>query len=199
MSGKQYRALTGLVLTAALATLPGVGAARDRGPQAPGAFDYYVLALSWEPGFCATTTGHTAECRKPGGFVLHGLWPQLEGGDYPSNCSGPALSLDQERQWGPMYADPSLIEHEWPKHGTCSGLTQQAYFQLSRADVAAVTIPAAYAAATVLRKSDSEAVTQKFVAANPGMAPEGIRVITRNGIVTEVDICLTKPGAFRAC
>jgi ribonuclease T2 len=192
--------IAGLVLPAALAlAMPGVGVAGDLGPRAPGAFDYYVLALSWEPGFCATTTGHSDECRTPKGFVLHGLWPQLEGGDYPSNCTGPALSADQRQQWGPIYADPSLIDHEWPKHGTCSGLAPQAYFQLSSADVAAVTIPAAYRANAILRKTDIEAVTQAFLAANPGMAPAGIRVGTRNGTVTEVDICLTKAGAFRPC
>jgi ribonuclease T2 len=194
------RLLAALALsTVALSGGAAAGPARDLGPRAPGAFDYYVLALSWEPGFCATTSGHTAECRAPKGFVLHGLWPQLEGGSYPSNCQGPPLSADQERQWGPLYADPSLIEHEWPKHGTCSGLAPQAYFQLSARDVAAVTIPEAYRANAILRKNDIPSVISAFLAANPGMTPAGIRVNSRNGIVTEADICLTKTGAFRAC
>ena len=190
--------LAGLALVAALAC-PGAVTARDLGSRAPGAFDYYVLALSWEPGFCATARGHNAECRASKGFVLHGLWPQLEGGDYPSTCPGPALGADQARQWGAMYADPSLIAHEWPKHGTCSGLTPDAYFRLSSADVAAVAIPPAYRAATLLRKADAPAIASAFIAANPALSPDGLRVVTRNGIVTEVDICLTKGGAFRAC
>lgn len=192
--------LSKLVLSAALAcALPGTVTARDLGQRAPGAFDYYVLALSWEPGFCVTTTGHNAECRSPEGFVLHGLWPQMEGGDYPSNCNGPALTSDQRRQWGAIYADPSLIEHEWPKHGTCTGLPANAYFRLSSADVAAVTIPLAYRTNTLLRKSDIPAITSAFIASNPGMSQAGLRVNTRNGIVTEIDICMTKEGAFRAC
>lgn len=193
-------ALTRLILSAGLA-MGGVSAAsaRDLGPRAPGAFDYYVLALSWEPGFCATTTGHADECRAPKGFVLHGLWPQMEGGDYPSNCRGPSLSAQQRQQWGPIYADPSLINHEWPKHGTCSGLAPNAYFQLSSKDVAAVTIPAAYRANAILRKNDIPAITRAFLAANPGMTPAGIKVNSRNGTVTEVDICVTKAGAFKAC
>ncbi|WP_206240545.1 ribonuclease T2 family protein [Novosphingobium terrae] len=194
------RGLATLALSAALAmALPGGAQAGDVGKRAPGAFDYYVLALSWEPGFCATTTGHADECRAPKGFVLHGLWPQLEGGDYPSNCDGPALTADQRQQWGPIYADPSLINHEWPKHGTCSGLTPTAYFQLSSKDVAAVTIPAAYRANAILRKNDIPAITKAFLAANHGMTPAGLRVSTRNGTVTEVTICLTKDGAFRTC
>jgi ribonuclease T2 len=192
--------LSKLVVSAMLAcALPGAVTARDLGQRPPGAFDYYVLALSWEPGFCATTTGHNAECRAPKGFVLHGLWPQMEGGDYPSNCNGPALSADLRRQWGPIYADPSLIDHEWPKHGTCSGLPANAYFRLSSADVAAATIPAAYRVNAILRKNDIPAITKAFIAANPGMSPQGLRVNTRNGTVTEIDICMTKEGAFRAC
>lgn len=194
------RSLATLALSAALAlALPGTAQAGDVGKRAPGAFDYYVLALSWEPGFCATTTGHADECRAPKGFVLHGLWPQLEGGDYPSNCDGPDLTADQRKQWGPIYADPSLINHEWPKHGTCTGLTANAYFQLSSKDVAAVTIPPAYRANAILRKNDIPAITKAFLAGNPGMTPAGFRVSTRNGTVTEVTICLTKAGAFRAC
>ena len=54
-----------------------------------GAFDYYVLALSWSPSWCALEgdargspqcedgTGH--------GWILHGLWPQYDRG-WPSYC-----------------------------------------------------------------------------------------------------------------
>jgi hypothetical protein len=67
-----------------------------------------------------------------------------------------------------------------------------AYFRLSSADVAAVTIPAAYRTNAILRKNDIPAITKAFIAANPGMSPAGLRVNTRNGTVTEIDICMTK-------
>ena len=42
----------------------------------------YVLALSWQPGFCAGDAGSTrAECRTPhddNRLVLHGLWPNAD-------------------------------------------------------------------------------------------------------------------------
>src|SRR4051812_19830847 len=49
--------------------------------QAAASFDYYVLSLSWAPGFCANPSNASAnpkECA-PGthlGFIVHGLWPE---------------------------------------------------------------------------------------------------------------------------
>ena len=67
------------------------GASSDVGPRPVGSFDDYVLSLTWVPGFC---TGHGAdqECLKGFGFALHGLWPQLENGSYPTSCSNAPVS-----------------------------------------------------------------------------------------------------------
>ncbi|MBV6657046.1 MAG: hypothetical protein KI785_04680 [Devosiaceae bacterium] len=52
-------------------------------------FDFYVLALSWSPAFCASPDGRDADRQcGPGadfGFITHGLWPQFEDG-WPSFC-----------------------------------------------------------------------------------------------------------------
>ena len=44
----------GLIAAAALAGIgtAGTAAAQDRRQNAPGEFDFYVLALSWSPSFC---------------------------------------------------------------------------------------------------------------------------------------------------
>ena len=57
----------------------------------PGSFDYYILALTWVPGFCAGH-GSDQECSKGLGFALHGLWPQFENGSYPTFCSNAPLT-----------------------------------------------------------------------------------------------------------
>jgi ribonuclease T2 len=189
------------LLAAALLLLPtgAFAAPTDVGQRPPGAFAYYVLTLSWEPGFCATTPGHDAECRAPRGFVLHGLWPQLDRNAYPSSCSTRLLPESERRQWAHIYADPAMIDHEWDKHGTCSGLAPAAYFQLSQSQAAKIVIPADYTTGTRLGARDIPAIKQAFVAANPGLTSDGIWVEIKSRVVTGIEFCLTKDGAFRSC
>ena len=67
-------------------------------------FDYYVLALSWAPNYCAGHPGDQSnECR-PGeeaNFVLHGLWPQASDGDRDSS-SGEGGQRDSTGQHRPI-------------------------------------------------------------------------------------------------
>ena len=78
------RWLAALLLTATLARAEG---------EAAGAFDYYVLSLSWSPSFCALEgdAKDNPQCDRPLGWVLHGLWPQYETG-WPSFCRTPRRS-----------------------------------------------------------------------------------------------------------
>ncbi len=178
---------------------PALAAGRDLGPQAPGRFDYYVLSLTWVPGFCATNGSDPGECAKGLGFALHGLWPQDEGGDYPSNCGADTLTPSERATYAPLYASPSLIAHEWPKHGTCAGLAAADYFDLSKADVAKVVIPEAYRQPRTIRSREARAVEQAFIAANPTLPPGAVQVVSTHGVVEEVHLCLTKAGDFRVC
>lgn len=72
-----------LMLLAVL-LLAGAAEARPRQQRSegePGRFDYYAVALSWSPAFCATHDDPD-QCApgRQAGFVLHGLWPQYERG-----------------------------------------------------------------------------------------------------------------------
>ena len=113
----------------------------DRGDRnQAGAFDYYVLALSWSPTYCADRRGNGYEPQcdvrssRPYAFVLHGLWPQHERG-WPQDCRS------SDRGWVPgpvaermldIMPSKKLIFHEYRKHGTCSGLGVDDYFDLAR-------------------------------------------------------------------
>ena len=57
--------------------------------DAAGDFDYFVMALTWSPNWCAlegdARRDDQCDARHAYGFTLHGLWPQYESG-YPSGC-----------------------------------------------------------------------------------------------------------------
>src|SRR5688572_23333255 len=101
--------------------------------QAP--FDFYLLALTAHAAFCADGNARKAECRAGSStpISIHGLWPErFEPGKYPRDCPGPPLSLrpDSEARLAtlmPGMAD-GLHEHEWRRHGTCTGLDDDIYF-----------------------------------------------------------------------
>jgi ribonuclease I len=119
-----------------------------RNSGAPG-FDFYLLALTLHPAFCAERRG-TRECRAGGQrpLVIHGLWPERsKPRTYPHDCPAPALDLDDglEQQLADFMPgmQSGLHEHEWREHGGCSGLDDDTYFsrtlELARALDAALS------------------------------------------------------------
>lgn len=99
-------------------------------------FDFYLLALTSHPAFCADGHAREPECRaeRRVPISIHGLWPErLEPGKYPRDCPGPPLDLDRglELELEPLMPGMAdgLHEHEWRKHGTCSGLVDDVYYR----------------------------------------------------------------------
>jgi ribonuclease T2 len=123
----------------------------DQGKPAASGKPEYVFALSWQPAFCETKSSKPeCQAQTAGGFdashfTLHGLWPQPNGNFY---CQVPASDKanDNPAHWGdlpPVDLDANtraeldqvmpgtaskLERHEWIKHGTCYGKSQQEYF-----------------------------------------------------------------------
>ena len=173
----------------------------------PGQFDFYVLALSWSPTFCASererAPGRTPDQQcgaRPYAFVVHGLWPQYEKG-YPSYCQVPAPRLDRTTVSSALELMPSphLVFHEWDRHGTCSGLNARAYFDAVRKARAAVKIPDEFVALTSARTLTPDAVEDAFVKANPGLTRAGFAVSCDNTRLREIRVCLGKDFGFRDC
>jgi len=99
-------------------------------------FDFYLLALSWHPAFCADGHENQPECqvRQPHPLAIHGLWPEkLAAGAYPHDCRAPRLdlapALAHELEAYMPGMEANLHEHEWRTHGGCSGLDDDLYFQ----------------------------------------------------------------------
>jgi ribonuclease I len=122
----------------------------DKRPAAGGTFDFYLIALTMHPAFCADGHARLTECTAGGqrALVIHGLWPErIEPRTYPHDCPAPPLDLDsalamQLADYMPGMAD-RLHEYEWREHGGCSGLEDDDYFnralQLARGVDAALS------------------------------------------------------------
>lgn len=209
-------------LLTALAVLAVVVGCSDNGPPAAQAesvdgasvaadlplgtgFDFYVLALSWSPAYCQIegANANTQQCGKDRdfGFVVHGLWPQFESG-YPEFCTTrqpDRVPADLGGDYLDIVPFMGLIGHQWRKHGSCSGLSQKEYFRVLRAAHARIQVPEAFAPENLPAKIDAMEAEEAFIAANPGMARDGIAVACRGGMLREVRICLTPTLGFRDC
>jgi ribonuclease T2 len=193
-----------LIMIAGLTTLAAAPAACAPAPGAAARFDYYVLALSWSPTYCAGIGGARREplqCGGRRGFVVHGLWPQFGGGEaracatHDTGALPPALV----RRQLDLIPSVSLIIHEWSAHGACTGLTQSAYFKAVRAMRARIMVPAAYEIAPVPRTTTAAALRAAFAAANRNLAGDDLAIVCKRGRLEEVRICFSKAGTVRAC
>ncbi|MEM9343969.1 MAG: ribonuclease T2 [Pseudomonadota bacterium] len=175
--------------------------ARAEGERA-GDFDYYVLALSWSPTWCALEGDQrgSPQCDAAFGWVLHGLWPQYEQG-WPSYCRG--SEANPSRRMTADMADitgtSGLAWHAWNKHGRCSGLSAAGYFEQSREAFEAVTRP------DILRKLDkpvtvpASVIEAAFLEENPGLSADAVTITCKAGRIQEARICLTKDLEPRTC
>ena len=129
----------------------GAGAAASSGGTAGGGRATHVLAMGWEPAFCAKHSDKT-ECRNltSANFAakhlsLHGLWPQPRGTQY-CNVAPDVAQLDRNHDWNGLPepemsagtlnrlsavmpgVQSKLQRHEWIVHGTCFGGNADGYF-----------------------------------------------------------------------
>ncbi|OJF97331.1 ribonuclease [Pararhizobium antarcticum] len=143
--------LVGLVLCGFSVT---AAKAAEDAKQTPRGKTEYILAVSWQPGFCETRpsrkecAGQTADRFDATHFSLHGLWPVKK-----SYCGVAAETKARARKgnWldlpllavAPETADRLLIampgsqsgldRHQWLRSGTCQSGTAQDYFALQLA------------------------------------------------------------------
>lgn len=189
---------------AALAFFACLPAALAEQAAVPGRFDYYVLSLSWSPTYCeaAGERAEPAQCSRgrPFAFVVHGLWPQYERG-WPEDCLNPSPRVPEAIVQGMLDLMPSrsLVIHEWRKHGTCSGLGADGYFEAVRAARRKINIPEPYRRIDAYKMVSPGDVERDFLAANPGLAPGMIAVGCDGRRLTEVRICMSKSLGFTAC
>lgn len=182
----------------------GVALAAPVRADSAGVFDYYVLALSWSPGWCDRTgAARGSEQCAPGralGWTLHGLWPQHEEG-WPEYCTTPHAppSRAQTGAMADIMGTSGLAWHQWRKHGTCSGLSAADYFAQSRRAYDSVTRPEALRSLDRPVTLPATLIEEAFLNDNPGLSPDMLTVTCRDGQIQEVRICLTRALEPRLC
>jgi ribonuclease T2 len=198
------RGLIGAALALALTTSVSAQPKESRGAPA-GQFDFYVLALSWSPGFCEASgdiKGRTqCEAGAKLGFVVHGLWPQFESG-YPSFCEPGGRFVPREalQDAAGLFPDEGLARHQWRKHGSCTGDSPSGYFRAVARARELVRAPERLNAPETETRVLAHEIELAFANANPGLRPEMMAVQCGRRIFQEVRICLDKDlRGFRAC
>ncbi len=169
-----------------------------------GEFDYYVLALSWTPNWCALEgdARNSEQCDPDTGFgfTVHGLWPQYEQG-WPEFCTTSASdpSRRQTSDMADIMGTGGLAWYQWKKHGRCSGLSAEAFFDITRQAYENINRP------EVLRQIDqiyhlpARIIEDAFLESNPELAADQITITCKQGRIQEARICLTKDLSLRQC
>ncbi|MDF2812779.1 MAG: ribonuclease [Microvirga sp.] len=187
----------------ALSIFPANGQERRGAPS--GEFDFYVLALSWSPGFCevSSTAPSDRQCLNGSGlgFVTHGLWPQSDAG-YPSFCepSGRFAPRAVLEEFGDLFPSPNLARYQWRKHGTCTGESPSGYFRLVKQARERVHIPDRLATVATGSRVMPIEIERAFADVNPGLRPEMMSISCGRRVFQEIRICLDRDlRSFRQC
>lgn len=172
--------------------------------EAAGDFDYYLLALSWSPGWCAAEgrARNSPQCDadRDLGWVMHGLWPQYEDG-WPSYCRTAARnpSRAETAAMADIMGDGGAAWYQWKKHGRCAGLDPADYFALARRAYGSVTRPEVFRKLENPVRLPASVVEEAFLKANPELSPDMLTVTCKSGRIQEVRLCLTRDLAPRRC
>jgi ribonuclease T2 len=222
LRGHFQLALLAAILPVLFAAAPPPALAQGDRNASAGDFDYYVLALSWSPTYCAgqssgdngasshadrhgygrRDSGDQCSGTRPYAFVLHGLWPQYERKGWPEFCQTagrawvPGETIDRMLDVMPSR---HLVIQEYKKHGVCSGLEPQAYFDAARKAYGSIRVPEQFQGPKEPQKLSPEDVQRAFLEANKQLSAPSIQVVCSRDSLSEIRICLTKDLSPRAC
>lgn len=175
---------------------PDGGGGGGGGDSSP--YDFYVYSMTFQPEFCREQSrGHFPGCRDfeerwEGQLTIHGLWPNRFDGSWPSNCSREKLDIsslssiasDMSDKWPDVKGGHSFWEHEWDKHGTCSGLAQLDYFRAALGLL--VDTP------PVVRESIGSTVVRDDLLGSYGGEGMTALVCKGGGYLSEVRVCFAR-------
>lgn len=186
--------LRSLALAALLPIFATPAAAQDRA----GDFDHYLLALSWIPAYCADDGDDRRDPRcvdgSAIGWAVHGLWPQNRDGEWPEYChtSQRDPSRRETSDEAGLFGTSGAAWHQWNKHGRCSGLSAQGYYDLVEEAVASIELPEVFEGVQRELRVDPDVIEAAFIEANPGLTPAMMVTSCAQGDLVELRLCLTR-------
>jgi len=166
-------------------------------------FDFYVYSMSYQPEFCRENDDKFDGCRAPeddwkGQLTIHGLWPSRNDGTWPSACSDEKLDLSivmsdgLSQNWPNIKAlspdaagHTAFWDHEWSKHGTCSGLSQQDYFNTA--------LDLLLSTPSIVKESYGSLAKREELEADPYLGGDMSMFVCKQGdFLSEVRVCYEK-------
>lgn len=215
--------LSALGLAAVLALVPGVALAQAyqcRIPDAPVSLARverdgpvretrvtgYTLALSWSPEFCRfreESPRHARQCSGREGrfaFIVHGLWPEGPGGQWPQWCPTARQPSPQTLAGAMcMTPDAALIARQWAKHGSCMTPEPDAYLEITQILWRSLRWPD-FDRLSRNRDLTAGDIRTSFAEANPYWDAEDVGlVLNERGWLTEMRLCYGADFMPRAC
>lgn len=164
--------------------------------EAPETFDHYVLSLSWSPQYCASPRAQREplQCEyRRYGFVVHGLWPQRGRGS-PAYCKTREprqVRSEIVQQILNIMPSERLINHQWNKHGTCSGLDQERYFAAARKAFESLSMPSDVEQGR-LTYTDRRSLLAAIQKENPGLPANAVVLRCSSSDFSEMRVCLSR-------
>ncbi len=198
------RTVKAISFTLALLGAPIAAVAQAAPPVASTSFDYYVMTLSWAPGFCdlggKDTSSQECAVGSGDGFVVHGLWPDNDYRPNPEGCQGQDASPADLADEHGLYPNDSLAAYEYRKHGTCTGLSAHDYFTTVRNVRQRLAIPPMLQAPQQALHLSPSDIEQAFAAANANLRPDNMAVTCSNGELMDVRFCIAKDlSSYATC
>lgn len=188
-----------LIALCGLALLEPRASSAQAAETAARAFDYYVLSLSWSPEYCASALRDDGlQCSQPRSFVVHGLWPQYERG-FPQRCERERQRVPERtiERMLPLMPSRGLVLHEWRRHGSCSGLAPEPYFDTVARAWSGLRVPTPTADPD--QRIAAARLREQFRNANPQLSSDSLSLVCARDYLSEVRICLNKALTPRAC
>jgi ribonuclease T2 len=164
-------------------------------------FNTYVLSLYWLPTLCLESPA-ADECdgSTRSGFILRGLWPVLDANS-PTNCGGSdVLSDSLVAGLKDLMPTRQLVEREWHTHGTCTGLSPEAFFALLRQAYDSISVPQLVVGGGAATQSIHQ-VVRAFSQRDHGLPAQSMVLTCSDNParLREIRICLSKNLASNYC